>query len=30
MSYAYPEFLVETDWVAEHVNDANVPHPRIG
>ena len=24
MSYAYPEFLVETDWVAEHVNDANV------
>lgn len=24
MSYAYPEFLVETDWVAQHVNDANV------
>ena len=24
MSYAYPEFLVETDWVAEHVTDANV------
>lgn len=24
MSYAYPEFLVETDWVAEHLNDANI------
>ena len=24
MSYARPEFLVETDWVAEHLNDANV------
>ena len=24
MSYAYPEFLVETDWVAEHLSDANV------
>lgn len=24
MSYAHPEYLVETDWVAEHLNDANV------
>ncbi len=24
MTYAYPEFLVETDWVAEHLNDANI------
>ena len=24
MPYARPEFLVETDWVAEHLNDANV------
>lgn len=24
MSYARPEYLVETDWVAEHLSDANV------
>jgi len=24
MSYAYPEYLVETDWVADHLNDPNV------
>ena len=24
MSYAHPEYLVETDWVAEHLNDENV------
>ena len=24
MSYAHPEYLVETDWVAEHAQDANV------
>jgi thiosulfate/3-mercaptopyruvate sulfurtransferase len=24
MPYAHPEYLVETDWVAEHLNDANV------
>ena len=24
MSYARPEFLVETDWVAEHLNDPNI------
>lgn len=24
MSYAHPEYLVETDWVAAHLNDANV------
>jgi thiosulfate/3-mercaptopyruvate sulfurtransferase len=24
MSYTHPEYLVETDWVAEHLNDANV------
>ncbi|HXD08900.1 MAG TPA: sulfurtransferase, partial [Anaerolineales bacterium] len=24
MSYAHPEYLVETDWVAEHSKDANV------
>jgi thiosulfate/3-mercaptopyruvate sulfurtransferase len=24
MSYAHPEYLVETDWVANHLNDANV------
>jgi thiosulfate/3-mercaptopyruvate sulfurtransferase len=24
MSYAHPEVLVETSWVAEHINDANV------
>lgn len=24
MSYAHPEYLVETDWVAEHLNDASV------
>ncbi|MFN8433157.1 MAG: sulfurtransferase [Anaerolineales bacterium] len=24
MSYAHPEYLVETDWVAEHLDDPNV------
>ena len=24
MSYAHPEYLVETSWVAEHLNDSNV------
>ncbi|HND48863.1 MAG TPA: sulfurtransferase [Anaerolineales bacterium] len=24
MSYAHPEYLVETDWVAEHLNDPNI------
>ena len=24
MSYAHPEYLVETAWVAEHLNDANI------
>jgi thiosulfate/3-mercaptopyruvate sulfurtransferase len=24
MSYAHPEYLVETEWVAEHLNDPNV------
>src|SRR6476619_7117559 len=24
MSYVHPEYLVETDWVAEHLNDPNV------
>ena len=24
MSYARPEYLVETDWVAEHLNDPNI------
>ena len=24
MSYVHPEYLVETDWVAAHLNDANV------
>lgn len=24
MSYAHPEYLVETNWVAEHLNDPNV------
>ena len=24
MSYVHPEYLVETDWVAEHLNDRDV------
>jgi len=24
MSYAHPEYLVETDWVASHLNDTNI------
>ena len=24
MSYAHPEYLVETSWVAEHLNDPNI------
>lgn len=24
MTYAHPEYLVETDWVAEHLNDPNI------
>ena len=24
MSYAHPEVLVETNWVADHLNDTNV------
>ena len=24
MSYAHPEYLVDTEWVANHLNDATV------
>ena len=28
--YAHPEYLVETDWVAEHLNDPKVRIAEVG
>ena len=30
MSYVHPEYLVDTEWVAAHLNDAECPNHRIG